>query len=275
MDKAIVAIAGTPVPTILIIAGIVFLLLSVAGDIGKRISVETKKQKLSGIIGGIMLTLGLAVYVAEGFVKYKNGILIEPDVSVATIPSKPVKAQVFSDSKPQSEETSIPTHPLGYYEGGRFVLTKMPVTTDNKLNIAQLPILKPGFTFDISKLSDNEKLIFYGRTSKTNHPILNQLLASNAINAPVSLVAIDCDKKPFRPVNFGEGSYGSKMDSANYHYKEFKQRKSFYNCGQAVKYRTLALCTFPDKNDPRNSKASDQLKSEFRACQKALQQEFL
>ena len=272
MDKAIVAIADTPVPTLLIIAGIVFLLLSVAGDIGKRISVEAKKQKLSGIIGAVMLTLGLAVYIAEGVVKYKNGIDHEVSLQIA---NTPIKAQASSDPKPQSEEAPKPTHPIGYYEGGRFVLTKMPVTTDDKLNIVQLPILKPGFTFDISKLSDAEKLIFYGKTSKTNHPILNQLLASNAINAPVSLAVIDCDKKPFKPVNFGEGSYGSKMSSANYHYTEFKQRKSLYNCGQAVKYRTLALCTFPDKNDPRNMAASDMLKAEFRACQKALQQEFL
>ena len=52
-----------PIPNILILAGIAFLLLSVIGNIGAKIVVEPKKQKYAGILGAVFLIIGLGLYI--------------------------------------------------------------------------------------------------------------------------------------------------------------------------------------------------------------------
>lgn len=55
-------VQGTPVPTILIVAGIFFLFLSIAGGFSGKINVPPARQKLAAIVGGIMLAIGLGMY---------------------------------------------------------------------------------------------------------------------------------------------------------------------------------------------------------------------
>lgn len=55
-------IKDTPVPTLLIVAGIVFLFLSIVPKIGDRINVSSKNQKSSMIIGVVLLLLGIGLY---------------------------------------------------------------------------------------------------------------------------------------------------------------------------------------------------------------------
>jgi hypothetical protein len=54
MDIASVlaALKGTPIPAILVVAGIVFLLLSVAGQLAGRIAVAPERQRWAAMIGG-------------------------------------------------------------------------------------------------------------------------------------------------------------------------------------------------------------------------------
>lgn len=54
-------IGNTPLANILVLAGIVFLLLSTAGSLAGKIVVEPAKQKLAGIIGGVLLGLGIVL----------------------------------------------------------------------------------------------------------------------------------------------------------------------------------------------------------------------
>ena len=56
------SIAETPVPTILVIAGIVFLFLAVGGQIGAKIVADKIKQKQAGMLGIVLLAIGLAFY---------------------------------------------------------------------------------------------------------------------------------------------------------------------------------------------------------------------
>ena len=54
-------ISNTPLANILVLAGIVFLLLSTAGSLAGKIVVEPAKQKFAGIIGGVLLGLGVVL----------------------------------------------------------------------------------------------------------------------------------------------------------------------------------------------------------------------
>jgi hypothetical protein len=59
MDSYLKLIQSTPVPVILIVAGIVFLLLSISGGISGKINVEPGRQAIAGVIGGILVLIGL------------------------------------------------------------------------------------------------------------------------------------------------------------------------------------------------------------------------
>jgi hypothetical protein len=51
MDSVIAALKDTPVPTILVVAGIVFLLLSIAGQLAGRIAVPPERQRQAASAG--------------------------------------------------------------------------------------------------------------------------------------------------------------------------------------------------------------------------------
>jgi hypothetical protein len=55
------ALQNTPIPTILVVAGIAFLLLSVAGQLAGRIAVPPERQRHATIIGGLLLVVGVAL----------------------------------------------------------------------------------------------------------------------------------------------------------------------------------------------------------------------
>ena len=64
MDVFIEALQKTPIPTILVVAGIVFLLLSIAGQLAGRITVPPERQRQAAIIGGLLLVVGVALHIA-------------------------------------------------------------------------------------------------------------------------------------------------------------------------------------------------------------------
>ena len=61
MFEMISALQKTPLPTILIFAGIFFLILSVSGDIAGKIRVPQERQKIAGMIGFILLLIGISL----------------------------------------------------------------------------------------------------------------------------------------------------------------------------------------------------------------------
>jgi hypothetical protein len=52
MESVIAVLKDTPIPTILVIAGIAFLLLAIAGQLAGRIVVAPERQRWAAIIGG-------------------------------------------------------------------------------------------------------------------------------------------------------------------------------------------------------------------------------
>lgn len=62
MDDILSAISVTPLPTILVIAGILFLFLAIVGKFGANIAVDPKKQRFAGMLGSVLLVGGVALY---------------------------------------------------------------------------------------------------------------------------------------------------------------------------------------------------------------------
>lgn len=64
MMELLSELSSTQVPNVLVIAGIVFLLLALAGKIGANLSVPPEKQKSSAVIGALLLISGVAIFIA-------------------------------------------------------------------------------------------------------------------------------------------------------------------------------------------------------------------
>lgn len=58
------ALKDTPLPTILVVAGIVFLLLAIADQLVGKIAVPPERQRQATIIGCLLLMVGIALHVA-------------------------------------------------------------------------------------------------------------------------------------------------------------------------------------------------------------------
>jgi hypothetical protein len=63
MESIIGALKDTPIPTILVVAGIVFLLLSIAGQLAGRITVPPEQRRWAAVMGGGLLAIGLALHI--------------------------------------------------------------------------------------------------------------------------------------------------------------------------------------------------------------------
>ena len=55
------AIKDTPLPTVLVVAGIIFWLLAIAGSLAGKITVRPEHQMTAGILGTILLVSGLVL----------------------------------------------------------------------------------------------------------------------------------------------------------------------------------------------------------------------
>ena len=63
MKDIIVALKDTPLSTLLVLAGIAIIILALAGEITGRIKVPPERQKLTGIVGTLVLVVGLVLYI--------------------------------------------------------------------------------------------------------------------------------------------------------------------------------------------------------------------
>lgn len=68
------SLQNTPLPTILVIGGILFLVLAVASELGGKITIAPQRQKSALILGIGLLAIGVALY----FIPGGNGKETEP-----------------------------------------------------------------------------------------------------------------------------------------------------------------------------------------------------
>ncbi len=62
MQGIITALKDTPIPTILVVGGIAFLLLAVAGQVAGKIEVPPARQKWAGLAGTLLLMAGVTLH---------------------------------------------------------------------------------------------------------------------------------------------------------------------------------------------------------------------
>jgi len=62
MEKVIIEIARTPLPTILVMAGILFLFLAIVGKLGTSAVISPERQKAAQILGSLLLLGGVILY---------------------------------------------------------------------------------------------------------------------------------------------------------------------------------------------------------------------
>jgi hypothetical protein len=103
MESVIAALKDTPIPTILVIAGIVFLLLAIAGQLAGRIAVAPERQRWAAIIGGVLLVIGVVLHVLPQVKLTTRGTEEVPASRPSTPPTK--------DQPPQSSGVSPSTQP--------------------------------------------------------------------------------------------------------------------------------------------------------------------
>jgi hypothetical protein len=82
MDSIIVLLKDTPIPTILVVSGIVFLFLALAGQVAGKLEVPPARQKWAAAVGAVFLGAGLLLYLSPDFSR----------ASQAEMPSNPVQA---------------------------------------------------------------------------------------------------------------------------------------------------------------------------------------
>ena len=64
MNDLLNTLSHTPLPTILVVAGIAFWVLAIAGSLAGKITVEPGKQKTGGFVGSSLIVLGLILFFA-------------------------------------------------------------------------------------------------------------------------------------------------------------------------------------------------------------------
>jgi hypothetical protein len=63
MEALLMQLAKTPLPTILVIGGLAFFFLAIVGTFGANVTISAPKQRLSGILGALLVVSGIALYV--------------------------------------------------------------------------------------------------------------------------------------------------------------------------------------------------------------------
>jgi hypothetical protein len=114
MESAFAALKDTPIPTILVIAGIVFLLLAIAGQLAGRIAVAPERQRWAAIIGGLLLVIGVVLHVLPQLKLTSRGTeevapLQSPGVSPSTRPPPEPSVQALTEEKEPNDEKTTAT----------------------------------------------------------------------------------------------------------------------------------------------------------------------
>ena len=112
MIEILKTLKDTPIPSILVIGGILFLLLSFVRKVGSNIELEPTKAWLVGIIGIVLLCSGVGLYLIPAV---QNPLAVNPSETQSDVPVTQV-----SQSVNPSQITPQPTQPPSVVTGVRW-----------------------------------------------------------------------------------------------------------------------------------------------------------
>lgn len=102
-------VKDTPVPSILVISGIVFLLLSFAHQIGSTIEIDAEKKGMVGFIGFIFLSAGIGLYLIPAMqTSPVSPVAGEPYIVVSPTPIAQQKTAIVAIPVSSSTPGSLP-----------------------------------------------------------------------------------------------------------------------------------------------------------------------
>jgi hypothetical protein len=131
MESVLAALKETPIPTILVVAGIAFLLLSIAGQLAGRIAVAPERQRWAAVMGGILLVFGVALYVVP---------------PARLIPPRPPEVLPPTRSEPATKEKQPLPSPAGSPGTQVSPLTSESTQQAPKIEEIQIPSLNARIT---------------------------------------------------------------------------------------------------------------------------------
>lgn len=103
MESVLAALKDTPIPTIMVVSGIVFLLLSIAGQLAGRIAVAPERQRWAAIIGGGLLAIGVALHVVPQLTS-RSAVIPSPQPT-PPLP-EPLVQPLSEDKEPNNDITT-------------------------------------------------------------------------------------------------------------------------------------------------------------------------
>ncbi len=115
MDSIISLLKDTPIPTILVLSGIVFLFLALAGQIAGKLEIPPTRQKWAAAAGAVFLGAGLLLYLAPGLPRFEAA-----QASPQQTPIPPVMQASNTEGNTQapSAQPAASAAPLALGEGG-------------------------------------------------------------------------------------------------------------------------------------------------------------
>lgn len=144
----ILALKDTPVPTILVIGGMVFLFLAIVGQITGEIKVPSGRQKISAVLGVVLLASGILLYVLP---------------SPSTETGNPIPTSTLALENTQ--QPSTPTESISNESDG----TQQPSTIEFIYNAIKLENLKTDRT---TYASGDDVIITYELVNRSDETIV-------------------------------------------------------------------------------------------------------
>lgn len=98
MDTLVAVLKDTPIPTILVVSGIIFLFLALAGSVAGKLEMPPARQKWSAAVSFVLLTTGMLLYITpaapqSGVPPSREGVSSATPLPVAaTQPAAPTAA---------------------------------------------------------------------------------------------------------------------------------------------------------------------------------------
>jgi len=96
MDSIIGLLKDTPIPTILVVSGLIFLFLALAGSVAGKLEMPPTRQKWSAVVSLVLITTGLLLYVAPA----------APQVTVAPPSPTPLPVMATQPAALSAEQAS-------------------------------------------------------------------------------------------------------------------------------------------------------------------------
>ena len=145
MENVFTALKDTPIPTILVIGGLLFLLLSMAGQLIGHIVVPPERQRWAAVAGAVLLLAGIGLHVI-------------PQVWPSASDTR--NAPTFQSSKPPVEEPPPRSPPGAAPAQSPPSLPKSAVGTRTQdIPVSSVQTITPGVVASITRFQKSGELV--------------------------------------------------------------------------------------------------------------------